>query len=66
MRRYIIGVLLYLGIAGGVAVGYYVNFPRPFGLELVVDSVGIGLIWPVPLIEFIVNHVGGYYGDVSR
>lgn len=65
MRRALVAVFIYLVIASGLVVGYYTSNPYKGNSVAVFEATGVGLVWPVVVIEFLFERVGEYYGDVG-
>lgn len=62
--RWFIAVLIYLVISAGVAAGTYTNNPYKGNSIAIFEAAGVGLAWPVVMVDVLVDRVGGYYGGV--
>ncbi len=65
MKRGLIAVFIYLVMAAGVGAGFYTNDPYKGNSIAVSEAAGIGLAWPVAVVDLLVGRVGKYYGNVG-
>lgn len=65
MKRWLIAVLVYLVVSAGVAAGTFTKNPYKGNSIAIFEAAGVGLAWPVVMVDVLIDKVGGYYGNVG-